>query len=454
MEVEGRNMTAERPATSSLGSPFSRRSVLGGIGTGAFLAGMPGIAFAKEMGTNFPGLTRIINEYVADKKVAGMLAMIGFGQAPPQVISAGSLTLGGAKLVDSNTLWRMYSQTKPITGMATMMLVEDGLISLDQPLSDFFPEFANMQVLVDPEGALDNVEPAKTPITIRQLQTHTAGLGYTIISKGPIQKAYLAAGLTPGRVSRNPIPGVDPGAPTPDIMTFMKRLSELPLVYQPGMQWSYSLGHDVLSAVIEKVSGKPLDQFLHERMFEPLGMNSIYYNVPADRAIDLSDNYAPFGGSLFSVDPGATSIFLDKPAFSFGSTGLVGTAGDYDKFLQMLLGFGKLGDVQVMKPETVKLGISNLLPKTANTKGTWVANHGFGAGGRSGLGTDVSPAGTFGWGGAAGTSAFVDTVRGLRAGGYTQYIPSNSYPFQSDFPKYVYADLIGSAQAGAGNTSP
>ena len=447
-------MIAEKPVTSSLGSSFSRRSVLGGIGTGALLAGMPGIAFAKEMGASFPGLTRIINEYVADRKVAGMLAMIGFGQNQPQMISAGALTLGGAKPVGSNTLWRMYSQTKPITGMATMMLIEDGLISLDQPLSDIFPEFANMQVLVDPEGALDNVEPAKLPITIRQLQTHTAGLGYTIISKGPIQKAYLAAGLTPGRVSRNPIPGVDPGAPTPDIMTFMKRLSEMPLVYQPGTQWSYSLSHDVLSAVIEKVSGKPLDQFLQERMFGPLGMNSIFYQVPADRAGDLADNYAPFAGALIAIDPGATSIFLDKPAFSFGSTGLVGTAADYDKFLQMLLGFGTHGGVQVMKPETAKLGMSNLLPETASTKGTWVANHGFGAGGRSGLGTEVSPAGTFGWGGAAGTSAFVDTVRDVRAGGYTQYIPSNSYPFQSDFPKYVYADLTGSAQAGAGNTSP
>ncbi len=447
-------MIAEKPATATPFSSFSRRSVLGGIGLGAALAGMPGIALARAPGVAFPGLTKIINEYVADKKVAGMLAMIGFGQAEPEMIAAGNVALGGTKPVDGNTLWRMYSQTKPITGMATMMLIEDGLLSLDQPLSDIFPEFADMQVLVDPEGALDNVEPAKAPITIRQLQTHTAGLGYTIISKGPIQKAYLAAGLTPGRVSRNPIPGVDTGAPTPDIMTFMKRLSELPLVYQPGTQWSYSLSHDVLSAVIEKVSGKPLDQFLQERMFGPLGMNSIFYQVPADRADDLATNYAPFAGSLIPIDSGPTSIFLDKPPFAFGSTGLVGTAGDYDKFLQMLLGFGAVGDVRVMKPETVKLGISNLLPKTASTKGTWVANHGFGAGGRSGLGTDVSPAGTFGWGGAAGTSAFVDTVRGFRAGGYTQYIPSNSYPFQSDFPKYVYADLIGNAQTGAGNTSP
>jgi len=436
---------------------LSRRSVLGSLGFSALLAGVPQSVLARTLAHKthaFPGLTKIINDYVAEKKVAGMMAAIGFGQDDLQYISAGSQKLGGEVSVGPNTLWRMYSQTKPVTGMATMMLIEDGLLSLDQPVHEILPEFKNMQVLDDPTGPIENTSPAKRDITIRQLQTHTAGLGYSIISKGPIQKAYLAAGITPGRVSRSTIPGIDVGAPTPDLMTFIKRLAELPLVYQPGSYWSYSLSHDVLSAVIEKVSGKPLDQFLQERMFGPLGMKDMFYQVPADRAGDLADNFAPFAGSLIPIDPGATSIYLDKPAFSFGSTGLVGTAADYDKFLKMILGLGTVGGEQVMKPETVKLGISNLLPDTANTQGTWVAAQGFGAGGRSGLGTATSPAGTFGWGGAAGTSAFVDTVRGFRAGGYTQYMPSNTYPFQSDFPKYVYADLMGAANAGEGKTSP
>lgn len=435
---------------------FDRRSVLGAIGASALLGGTSATAFARSMvkdPARFPGLTKIINDYVSEKKVAGMLAAIGYRQEAPTVISAGTQSLGGETPVSMNTLWRMYSQTKPVTGMAAMMLVEDGKLDLDQPLSEILPEFKDMQVLVDPEGAIENSVAAKSPITIRQLQTHTAGLGYTIISKGPIQKAYLAAGLTPGRVSRNPIPGVDAGAPTPDLKTFIERLAEMPLVYQPGSKWSYSLSHDVLSYVIEVISGKSLDAFLQERMFGPLGMNDMFYQVPADRVGDLADNYAPFAGSLFPIDPGATSIYLDAPAFAFGSTGLVGTAADYDKFLQMLLGFGRLGDVQVMKPETAKLGMSNLLPETADLSGTWVAKQGFGAGGRVGLGTAASPAGTFGWGGAAGTSAFVDTKNGFRAGGYTQYIPSNSYPFQSEFPKYVYADLLG-ADAAEGKTSP
>ncbi len=434
----------------------SRRSLLGGMGAGLLLAGLPQPLLARAMvgrTPTFPGLTKIINEYVGDRKVASMLAAVGFGQGDPQVISAGTLKLGGEKQVGMETLWRLYSQTKPVTGMATMMLIEDGKLTLDQPLHDLFPGFREMQVLLEPEGALDKTEAARSPITIRQLLTHTAGLGYTIVSKGPIQKAYLANGITPGRISRAPLPGIDTGAPTPDLKTFMQRLSELPLVYQPGTKWSYSISIDVLSAVVEEASGKPLDMFLAERLFGPLGMNDMFYQVPEERKGDLADNHAVFAGSLIPIDPGSTSIYLDKPAFAFGGTGLVGTAKDYDVFLKMLLGFGETGGVRVMKEETARLAMSNLLPEGADTSGTWVEGQGFGAGGRSGLGTATSPAGTFGWGGAAGTAAFVDTSRGFRAGGYTQYMPSNSYPFQASFPAYVYEDLLGSSPVEAAATS-
>ncbi|MEH6757932.1 MAG: serine hydrolase domain-containing protein [Parasphingorhabdus sp.] len=432
---------------------FSRRSVLGAIGASSLLAGMPKIAFASSLTTQFPSLTKIINEYVAEKKVAGMLAAIGMGQNDPAIISAGTQKLGGEKPVDRNTLWRLYSQTKPVTGMAVMMLIEDGQLKLDQPLADILPEFSNMRVLQNPEGSLAETVAARTQITIRHLLTHTAGLGYTIISKGPILKAYFAKGITPGVVSRMPIPGFEPGAPTPDAATFSKNLASLPLVYEPGTRWSYSVSLDLLSYVVEVASGLPLDEFLQKRMFDPLGMKDTFFQLPADRVQDFTDNYAPFAGKLLPIDPAENSIFLDKPAFAFGGAGLVGSAADYDKFLAMLLGFGTYKGTAIMHPETAKLGMSNLLPAGVDMKGTWVVNHGFGAGGRVGLGTAVSPAGTYGWGGAAGTSAFVDTSNGFRAGGYTQYMPSNSYPFQADFPKYVYADLIQQMSAGGGKTS-
>ena len=432
---------------------LSRRSVLGAIGASAFLAGAPKIAWAKELAGGFPGLTKIINEYVAEKKVAGMLAAIGYGQATPTVISAGTHTLGGDNPVDMDTLWRIYSQTKPVTGMAIMMLIEDGKLKLDQPLADILPEFADMRVLKDPKGALDDTVPARTQITIRHLLTHTAGLGYSIVSKGPILKAYLAEGITPGAVSRMPLPGFESVVPTPDIATFSKNLAALPLVYEPGTKWSYSVSIDLMSYVVEVVSGLSLDIFLQKRMFGPLGMKDSFFQLPADRIEDFTDNYAPFAGTLIPIDPAKTSIFLDKPAFAFGGAGMVCSASDYDKFLMMLLGFGTSQGTAIMNPETAKLGMSNLLPSSVDLTGSWVAAHGFGAGGRVGLGTPKSPAGTFGWGGAAGTAAFVDTKYGFRAGGYTQYIPSNSYPFQSNFAKYVYADMMLNAQRADGKTS-
>ena len=450
------------PADAAVSSPsiLDRRRLLGGMIGAGFLAtagctGTAGRAIAAQTiapTDDFPGLRRTITGYVRERKVAGMLAAIGFGQDAPTVIAAGTQSLDGDRPVDLDTLWRLYSQTKPMTGIATMMLIEDGKLGIDQPLSDILPEFAEQRVLLTPGGALDRTEPARNAITIRHLLTHTAGLGYSIVSQGPIRDAYLAQGLSPGRVTRLPIPPFNAGAPTPDAREFTRRLAKLPLVYQPGTQWSYSIGLDVLSAVIAEVGGMPLDRFLQQRLFGPLGMDDIFYRVPDDRIADFADNYAVFSGTLLPIDPAETSIYRDPPAFAFGGSGLVGSARDYDTFLKMLLGFGATGGVRVMSEATARTAMSNLLPQSANTKGTWVAAHGFGAGGRVGLGTAESPAGTFGWGGAAGTAAFVDTARGFRAGGYTQYMPSNSYGFQAEFPAMVYADLTGRNDV-AGQTS-
>jgi len=434
-----------------LSQTFDRRSVMGAFGASALIGALPQSAFARSAPA-FPGLAKIVTDYVTQRKVAGMVAAIGFGTNPLQVIAAGSQSLGGAKKVDENTLWRLYSQTKPMTGMAIMMLIEDGKLKLDQPLADILPEFADMKVLKNPEGALDDVVSARTQITIRHLLTHTAGLGYNIVSKGPLLNALNKNGLSAGVVSRFTIPGLPVPAPTPDIATFSKRLAALPLAYEPGTKWSYSLSIDLLGYVVQVASGLPLDEFLKKRMFEPLGMANSFFQLPQDRIGDFADNYGAFGGNLFPIDPAATSIYLDKPAFAFGGAGLVASAADYDRFLAMLLGKGSLNGTAIMKPETAALGMSNLLPSGVDLKGSWVEKQGFGAGGRVGIGTAASPKGTYGWGGAAGTSGFVDTVRGFRAGGYTQYMPSNAHPFQANFPKYVYEDL-GATGVSAGKTS-
>ena len=422
---------------------LSRRNLMRSAGLMGLVAASPMPLLAHGIQDHaFPITTAELARYVADGQLAGTLAAIGFGLNEPKYIGAGFQSLAKEKPVDQDTLWRIYSMTKPITGMAAMMLIEDGKMTLDTPLADILPAFANMQVQLTPDGSITELKPAKAKITIRHLLTHTAGFGYSIIQKGPIKDAYIDAGVVPGQVSRMAFPGMDRGEPANSLEEFADNLATLPLVYEPGTQWSYSVSLDLMGRVIEVVSGKPFDVFLQERMFDPLGMSSTWFRVPESEVGRLSTNYAPFNGLLIPLDPAKTSIYLDTPKFPYGGAGLVCSAHDYDRFLMMLLGKGALEGVRVMEEKTALTGMSNLLPEGAKVTGGWVEGQGFGAGGRVGLGTDKGPKGTYGWGGAAGTAAFVDNVRGFRAAGYAQYMPADSYPFQGDFPKLIYQDLM------------
>jgi CubicO group peptidase (beta-lactamase class C family) len=418
---------------------LSRRHVMGSAGLLGLFAAMPGYARAMATG-DFALIRKEVEDYVASKKVAGMLVSLGFGAGDPAYVGAGTLALDIPTPVDANSLWRVYSMTKPVTGMAAMMLIEQGKLGLDQPIAELIPEFAQMKVLTDPAKSLDSV-PARTLITPRHLMTHTAGLGYNIVTKGPLLERYNTLGINPAAVSKLPIPGFPLPAPTPPIDEFARRVASLPLIAEPGTKWSYSIGLDLLGYVIQVASGMEFGAFLQKNLFDPLGMTSSYWTVPQGEVSRLSTNYAPFAGALIPIDPAQDSVFSSPPAFPFGGAGLVSTARDYDRFLAMLVGKGQLNGTRIMSEATAMMGMSNLLPSTADTKGTWVEDQGFGAGGRVGLGNAKGPAGTYGWAGAAGTIAFVDNVRGIRAAGYTQYTPAESYPFQREFPKMIYGQL-------------
>ncbi|MFN3619330.1 serine hydrolase domain-containing protein [Sphingorhabdus sp.] len=403
---------------------------------GAVGAFVPGQAWARAADL-YPTIRTQFQSYVSSGKLPGVLATIGRAAGMPDVIAVGTRGLGETTPVDIDTLWRIYSMTKPVTGIAAMILVDEGKMKLDQPIADFLPEFANMTVLTDPDNSLKAV-PAKTQITLRHLLTHTAGLGYSIITKGPLLQAYLDNGITPGIVSRFPIPGQPASAPTPDLKTFSERLAKLPLIAEPGTKWSYSISLDLLGRVIEVASGMDFEAFLTARIFEPLKMNSSYFQVPKSETKRLVSNYAPVNGILFPIDPAPTSIYLDKPAFAFGGAGMVSSARDYDRFLNMLANYGELDGVRVMSTATAKLAMSDLLPAAVSTDGTFASGAGFGAGGRVGKGVND---GVYGWGGAAGTVAFVDPKRKLRAVCMAQYMPSDVYPFHQDFAKWVLQDL-------------
>lgn len=420
---------------------IARRAFLGGaLASGALLGASPAHALWREADA-YPALDAFIRGFVTRKQLAGTLAAVGKGFAAPAVLSAGTLANDSAKPVDIDSLWRIYSMTKPITGMAAMILIGEGKLKLDQPLADILPAFANMKVLKSANGALAETVPAKTQITIRHLLTHTAGLGYNVVQTGPIKAAYEAAGIVPGQVSRITLPGIPNPKPAPSLKEFADRLARLPLVYEPGTKWSYSIGLDLIGRVIEVVSGQPFDQFLSDRIFVPLQMKSTYFRVPQSQVGRLTTNYFPLGPILMPVDIASNSIYLDTPPFPFGGSGLVSSARDYDRFLTMLLGEGAIGDVRIMAPATARLGMSNLLPTGLSTGGTMADGAGFGAGGRVSLPGSSLGAGVYGWGGAAGTIAWVDPVRKMRVGGYAQYMPAEAIPFQAGVPGAIAKDL-------------
>lgn len=422
---------------------LSRRGLLIGAMAAGGAAMMPRWALANVAAANsaYPATREFITSFVSKKQLAGALAMIGKGQEPATVIAAGHLAMDSRIAVDANSLWRIYSMTKPVTGIAAMILIDDGVLKLDQPVADFLPAFAKMKRLSSPAAAITDVVDVNQPITIRQLLTHTAGFGYTFTLSGPLKTAYEEAGLFGANISRLPIPGLSGGAPAGSLAEFADRLAALPLAYEPATRWHYSVSLDVLGRVIEVASGISFDQFLQQRIFKPLGMTSTYFQVPQSEVARFTTNYSPLGPMLVPIDPAAASVYLEKPKAVYGGSALVCSARDYDRFLMMLLGEGAIGEARILRPETARLAMSNLLDDKVQRKGTFIDGEGFGAGGRVSLPSSRTGEGQFGWAGAAGTIAFVDRKRGVRAAGYAQYLPTTALPFQSGFPEALLKDV-------------
>lgn len=426
---------------------LTRRRWLGGaaLAGAAAALGWPRLSWAQDAAA-WPHVEDLIHTYVGGRKVANMVVPLGWGQRAPDVLAQGTLALGGTAPATADSIYRWYSMTKPITGMAAMILIDEGKLALDQPLYEIIPAFQTMQVQKVYDGPItpDNLEPAARPITIRMLLTHTSGLGYAIIQQGPIRKAFLDNGIVPAFASKLPIPQLHIDKSVNGLAEFPAAIARMPLVYQPGTHWSYSAGLDVMGRVIEVVSGQPFDTFLQERIFGPTGMSSTWFQVPRSEAGRLTTNYGIAGGLLVPIDTPANSIFLDPPPVKLGGAGLVGSPRDYDRFLQMLAGYGSIDGKRVMSEAAVRMGTSNLMPDTAQSTpaGAEVAfdtqRYGFGAGGRVGKGAE---AGIYGWAGAAGTIGFVDMRRALRGGLFTQFMPDSAYPLHDAFPAAVAADV-------------
>jgi len=235
-------------------------------------------------------------------------------------------------------------------------------MTLDQARQEILPQFRRMYVQNTPDGSIRAVHAAPRPITIRHLLTHTSGLGYAIVQHGPIVALMEDKGLIPGQVTRLPIAGFSRAKSVNGLATFAERLAQVPLVYDPGTRWSYSMGLDVMGRVVEVLSGKPFDVYLKDEIFTPCGMKDTFFQVPKADAKRLTTNYGVVRGIFVPIDEGANSIFLDKPGAPFGGAGLVSTPRDYDRFLRMLAQFGEIGGKRVISEKAVRLGTSNLLP--------------------------------------------------------------------------------------------
>lgn len=416
-----------------------RRALLAGFAA----LGVPTAALAKAA-ASYPALQALLDSYVDGKKLPGAVIAVKHADDAPRFMSKGTLALDSAAPVGPTSLFRIYSMTKPIVGMATMKLIEEGKLKLDQPVSEILPELANLQVLKSPTAADMAVEPLARPITIRHLLTHTAGFSYSILP-GELGKLYTKKGIVPGGRTRDKEPGADL-APVQNLDELVQRLATVPLGFQPGTRWSYSVSFDLLGLVIQRASGMPFRDYMKTRFFTPLKMVDTDFIAPAGKLDRLTSVNAVKDGVLTTVDDRKASPFARDTDLPSGGGGLVSTAADYIRFTTMLLNGGTLDGRRVLKAETVKLATSNLLPQGVIFRG-FAPNgpaNGFGAGGwvilPEGAQPGGEPAGSFSWFGIAGTQMWVDFANRTSVVAMLQMYP-NRLPIQGELRTAAYRDL-------------
>jgi CubicO group peptidase (beta-lactamase class C family) len=335
-----------------------------------------------------------------------------------------------------DTIFRIASMTKPVTAAAALILVEQCKLRLDDPLDDLLPELANRRVLKSLDGPVDDTVPAKRPISLRDLLTFTFGLGAVMVwpARHPIQKAMADAGLAPG-----------PSQPDFSADAFMKRLGGLPLIYQPGERWLYHTGADVLGVLIARASGQSFGDFLHDHLFEPLGMRDTGFQVPADKIGRLASAYMmdPQKKELTFFDDARNSRWSKPPAFAAGGSGLVSTVDDYLSFCRMMLGKGLQGSHRVLSRPAVALMMSDQLTPEQRRGAELFFGHGasWGMGGavvtrRTDLSTTP---GRYGWDGGYGTSGHLDPAEDMVGILMTQRM------MESPRPPRVFTDFWTSA---------
>jgi CubicO group peptidase (beta-lactamase class C family) len=376
---------------------------------GAALAAELPSARPESVGMSTQRLGRLKSEMQAlvdGNQLAGVVTMVAKDGKVVEFEAAGKRDLQGAAPMQKDSIFRIYSMSKPITGVAMMMLFEQGKWQLNDPVSKHIPEFANLKVAkVNPQtGAVTQVAPDHA-MTMRELMSHSGGLTYGVFGSTPVDKMYTDVKVLDRDSS---------------LQAMIDKLAKIPLLHQPGERWHYSVSVDVQGYLVEKLSGQPFPEFLRQNIFEPLGMKDTAFYVPPEKMNRFVSFYTYDKDRKFVLHP--SDDYSKAPAGPSGGGGLVSTATDYMRFCQMLLNGGELDGHRLLSPLTVQLMRSNVLPATARTMSPGT---GFGldfavvedpvaAGGYGGEGT-------FYWGGYAGTWFWIDPVYKLIEVGMIQH---------------------------------
>ena len=411
-------------------------TVVGGVDVDPAAAGLDAAQLARID-------RHLLSRYVEPGKIAGCQVLVARHDHVAHRSTLGHMDLERGVPVADDAIWRWYSMTKPVTGVALLTLYEQGRCKLTDPIDRYLPEWRDVRVRVKhPDGSRELVEPRR-PITIRDAMMHTTGIGF-----GPPEVRFDAANRAEGGLTRR----VPRGATLADVS---KLLAGEPLRFHPGEHWLYTWSTDIVAALVEVISGQRFGDYLRSQIFEPLGMTDTGFSVPADEGHRVAALYARNPDkSLRLLDDPAQGRLLREPAFQSGGGGLVGALDDYCRFCQMLLNGGQLDGARILGRPTVELMRTNHLPGGGELR-DFALPGGYGEVGFDGAGFGltvavglgpartggVGPAGDFMWGGAASTSFWIDPTEDLYVVFMTQLMPSGTFDFRGQLRALTYAAI-------------
>ncbi len=398
----------------------------------------------EQVGLSAARLDRVrtwMHQWVDSGKLAGMVTCVmRKGQLAFAEVH-GKADVARDKPMRPDTIFRIYSMTKPLTSTAIMMLYEEGRFQLDDPISKFIPAFANPRVYVGGSRGKMETVPAEREINFRDLLTHTSGLTYGFMESTPVDAAYRAKD------------GVDFQTADTSLKQVVEKLATIPLIAQPGKAWNYSVATDVLGYLVEVISGQPFEKYLKEKVIDPLRMIDTDFHVPKEKHDRFAANYsAGPGGKLDLIDDPAKSRYLAPRKVNSGGGGLVSTAADYLRFCQFMLNKGELDGVRLLGRKTVELMTMNHLNGDMADMGTPRFSESTYTGIGFGLGFSVmiDPAkayiagtpGEFAWGGAASTAFWIDPAEDMAVVLLTQLMPSSTYPIRRELRVLTYQAIV------------